>query len=59
MDDKNENANVANDVLHIPPEHQLSAEEVAKARERHNRKHKGDENKQHMQQTKTKQKKAS
>jgi hypothetical protein len=45
--------NLTNDVLRIPPEHQLTAEEVAKARQRHERKHKGDENKQHMQQTKS------
>jgi hypothetical protein len=45
-----EDKKIADDVLHIPPERQLSAEEVAKARERHERKHKGDANKEQMKQ---------
>jgi hypothetical protein len=57
MDKKDENANnIANDVLHIESQTKLSPEEIAKAQQRHNRKHKGDQNNQNMQ--KMKQKKA-
>jgi len=57
MDKKDENTNnIANDVLHFENQTKLSAEEIAKAQQRHNRKHKGDQNKQHME--KMKQKKA-
>jgi len=55
MDKKDENTNnIAGDVLHFENQIKLTPEEVAKAQERHNRKHKGDQNKQHMQKMKEK-----
>ncbi len=42
MENKQDNANLKNDVLHFEHHSTLSAEEIAKAVQRHNREHKGD-----------------
>jgi hypothetical protein len=42
MENKQQNTNLQNDVLHFEQHSTLSAEDVAKAVQRHNREHKGD-----------------
>jgi phage-related minor tail protein len=45
MENKQDNAKLQDDVLHFEQHSTLSAEEVAKAVQRHNRKHKEDSQK--------------
>jgi hypothetical protein len=42
MEDNGRNTDISSDVLHFENHSKLSAEEVAKAVQRHNREHKGD-----------------